>query len=337
MNNDVFLDNAAFFDIAETEIAFQNLSSPVHSSFPTVENVEEEVDYYQQISNSFEQLEKEIKAAQSDCLADPKAVELKHNYADKEHLVWDPYLMDWVEYLPVSAMVDNITGLKCNINLAKAIKKEKWLQSEMVNECVNTIITLEKKRDQFLLVDSYFYAYLRDSTMSDGLYSHLQRWEAGSKKGVFVVMNTSLQRGFHWMLGYISLEKRFISICDPLIDWERDYWAYFASLYKLVLLIFHQMKKPTTADKWSFFFFSDVAQQPNTWDCGVYVCFYTKQILSGHALQKCNDCDKEREYVKKVLFTEFVPDKPNIKGKKFKSCKNMNFDRILSNDEHFEI
>ena len=52
--------------------------------------------------------------------------------------------------------------------------------------------------------------------------------------------------------------------------------------------------------EWTFAICKDSAQQPNDYDCGVYVCFYARQILDGKSLKDC-DATKERENIQQIL------------------------------------
>ena len=114
------------------------------------------------------------------------------------------------------------------------------------------------------------------------------------------------------MLGCIFLDNKTICICDSIINKQRDYRTLFVNLFKITQVALLTNQLATTAEEWKFALFSDIAQQPNSWDCGVFVYFYTKSIIAKQSLKRC-DCKIERNLVKNVLGMSYqAPKLPRI-------------------------
>ena len=291
----------------DVELAYELLLSPSHPSNPSIStSFDTSLDSYAQKYSAEHQ--EWYDSVMKETFAIPEIVKLDHNYAAKENLVYHSDLKCSLEYMPEVRTVDSETGLKSNPDLAKFIKMDNWLLDDIVNECSDAIITLQNKYKSFFLIDSNYYQSLANSFPSDGLYNHLYRWQAASKNGAFVIINTDLQKGFHWMLGYILFDKRTITVCDPLLDEERDYKTCFCNLFRLVKLVNYLKGDSTQIDQWKFVKLIDICQQPNTWDCGTLVCYYIKQILSNKSVKRHltrKECAKERDFLKQLLSNEY--------------------------------
>ena len=211
-------------------------------------------------------------------------------------------------------------GVRCSSDLVPHVKIDNWLDSSIINECILSEMTVRNGLDQYCFVDSSYYNDIACFYVSEGLFNTLQQSKASSKRGLFVVMNTDLQKGKHWMLGCISLDKKVICICDSMIHQQRDYNTLFLNLFKIGQIDILTNQCATKFDDWKFYLFNDIAQQPNSWDCGVFVYFYMKQILLKQSPQIC-DCVSERENVKVVLSTPYEMKKLPRFGKNLGSTQ----------------
>ena len=112
---------------------------------------------------------------------------------------------------------------------------------------------------------------------------------------VFVVYNHG---GSHWVLLYINIESRNLIILDPLGQVDVN-----STLFKIAVCISDRIlrqifnchiEKITQID--------NVAKQQDTYNCGVFVCYYAKQLTLGNSLSQSFDTDKfRREIYESIL------------------------------------
>lgn len=227
-------------------------------------------------------------------------------------------------------------NMRCSSDLAELILEDNWLNSSIVNEAALAEITRQSKNDLFCFLDSSLYGDVVDSSRSGPLVGYLQRAQAETKKRMLIIINTNLQLGIHWILGYIKFDEKTILICDSMIHQERNYEYIFRNLFKLVKLVLQLKQMKTDINQWKFVILTDLDQQPNSWDCGVYVCLYIKQILAQKSLKNC-DCLKEREYVRALLnvpYGEYILPGPR---RCTKDVSNEKYDEIINDFSTFKI
>ena len=114
-----------------------------------------------------------------------------------------------LECMPEVRTEDRKTGLKSNPDLVKLIQVDNWLLHG-----IQTTVDL---------LPTVFRAIVCTIPSC--------RWRAVSKHAAFVVMDSNSQKGFHWMLCDILFDERTVTVCDPLLDEERDYRACFRNLF----------------------------------------------------------------------------------------------------------
>ena len=98
-------------------------------------------------------------------IGDSRVVMLDHNYAGEEIFVYDADLKDMVPEI--------------------LFNPQRMCPCRTFNS---------KMLDTFCFVDSSYYNDIASSYVSECFYNNLQRSNACLKRGVFVVMNTDLQR-----------------------------------------------------------------------------------------------------------------------------------------------
>ena len=197
-----------------------------------------------------------------------------------------------------------VSNFKSSIKLANSITPTLWLWEDMVNEFAEYQIVTNGLCDSIFLIDSFFYSDVCRCVVEDSIISRLEFADAATKEIFLVVMNTDPVKRVHWFLGIVLFKKKMIVICDSIRKPLTNYKKAFTNLYKIVLLTFFYQKKQTKVKDWKFCVCDDVAQQHNTYDYGVFVCFFIKQILSGQSLETCNHIDK-RNYLIDVLKREY--------------------------------
>ena len=133
--------------------------------------------------------------------------------------------------------------------------------------------------------------------------------------------NTSFDYGSHWMLGIVLIEERTLVICNSHLNGDYDYEIYFNNLIRILRL--NELSKGTdiiNISDWNFVVCSDLAQQPNSCDCGVYVCFYVRRILEKESMDVC-DHILERDYIRQILSQDYL--EVSSKGRRKRPSYNL--------------
>ena len=312
----------------ELKESFNLLRTPEKKS---CSQVAEEIDYVEKYRIDESLFDESVFDKPKFPTSDWNVVKLEHNYFAKEEFLYDDDLKTMVPKVLFRNNGRPDSGVRCSSDLVQFVKIDNWLKCSIINECILSEMTVRNGLDRYCFVDSCYYNDVACSHVSDGLFMNLQQSKASSKRGLFVVMNTDLQRGKHWMLGCISLDKKVICICESMIHKQRDYSTLFLNLFKIAQIALLTNQRSTKFDEWKFHLFNDIAQQPNSWDCGVFVYFYMKQILLKQSLQICN-CVSERENVKVVLATPYKTKKLSRLQKKLGFTQRQ-YNEIRSNNQ----
>ena len=216
------------------------------------------------------------------------------------------------EHLFPSSTYDPTTRIRSNKSLSLAITAVSWLNDEHVNESMKFLLKKRNAFDKFYFCPTYYSGISITTSHAYGILGHLERFQSVKKSVFLLPFNTSIFHGAHWMLGIALIEKKTLVICNPLLSGKYSYERFFNMLIKVLRL--NELLKDNVFDfsEWTFAICKDVAQQPNDFDCGVYVCFYARQILDGKSLRDC-DAIKERENVQQIFSQDYTPFDPTRK------------------------
>ena len=237
-------------------------------------------------------------------------IQLEHNYAlpqPKKIKQKNQSALDLFDKLLAeipATELNPVTGIVSNVKLADEITTDSLLFEESINEFAKCQIVLNGFSESVHLCDTYYYSNVDNRAPVTTLVSCLEFANAITKKFFFVIMNTDSFSGSHWFLGIILFDEKTIVICDslqrPLIEYRKP----FENLFKIGLFTFYAKFQQTNSDEWKFVLCDDVARQPNTYDCGVYCCYYIKQILAKLPLNVCDHIE-ERHCVIETLRKEY--------------------------------
>lgn len=255
--------------------------------------------------------------------------------AKNEYPSFDKLVNDSAHLFPSSSF-DPSTGIRSNKALSEAVSEKNWLTDDHVNEYIQFALFKRKLFDKFYFCPTYLSGISTTTSHSYGILGHLDRYESVKKSIFLLPFNTSIHYGAHWMLGVALFKKKMLVICNSRIKGKYEYLPLFNMLIKVIRLNELLKEKDIDVSEWKFAICHDVAQQPNDDDCGVYVCFYVRQILSGKSLKICNHI-KERKKVKEQLSIDYEAFDPNSKSNWKRAFTRGELDEIMKGCFTFPI
>jgi len=176
-----------------------------------------------------------------------------------------------------------------------------WLNDEVINFYMQMIVTRSGK-DNFCPVyacTTFFYPKLKD-----GGHASVKRWT--KKVDIFshAIILIPVHLGMHWCLATIDMQRKAITYYDSMGGNNKGCLKALAEYVKEE----HQAKKgaPLDMSKWSQVIASDIPQQMNGSDCGMFTCKFA-EYLSRRA--KFTFSQRDMPYFRKRMVYEIVKNK----------------------------
>ena len=229
---------------------------------------------------------------------------------------------------------DPVTGLRSNKSLSNAITDNSWLTGDMIDECCQFMILEKKKQDKFFSIPPNYAITVANEDRSSLIIKHLEQFQAHTKSIFLMPLKTNVF-GDHWILGVVSFEKKKMLLLNSLLSEPESYWSHFNYMISVVKINEKLQKREFDLSEWEFIDCLDIAQQPNTFDCGVFVTFFVKQILDQKSLIECNHVEEQKP-VKNMFKIDYRPNRGIGKLPK-KSLNLSEFDEILKEKFVFNI
>lgn len=188
-----------------------------------------------------------------------------------------------------NGLLMNRDNLEIHVRDFKTLGKTRWLNDTIIEFFMKTI---EKKNENTVAFNSFFY-----TTLSERGYQGVRRWMKRKKKQIakldkiFVPVNLNQS---HWALGLIDIKNKRIVFTDSLSNGPNA--MSFAILADLKNYVIEESQKELGED--FELVHLQCPQQPNGYDCGIYVCMNT--------LYLSNDCNANYEYKEAVQMRTYI-------------------------------
>ncbi|ORZ09256.1 Senp1 mutant in complex with sumo-1 [Absidia repens] len=143
---------------------------------------------------------------------------------------------------------------------------ETWLNDEIINFYMVLLMDRATSSTSDSLPSVHCYNTFFCSTLRDQGYDKVKRWtkkvDIFSKRLLLIPIN----RSYHWTLGVIDLAKKQVLLFLQYLEWE------------------HMDKKKIAYDTsdWQTVMPSDIPQQQNSSDCGVFACTFAERLARNH-------------------------------------------------------
>ncbi|KAL3233644.1 Ubiquitin-like-specific protease 1 [Nakaseomyces bracarensis] len=188
-----------------------------------------------------------------------------------------------------NGLLMNRDNLEIHVRDFKTLGKTRWLNDTIIEFFMKTI---EKRQDSTVAFNSFFY-----TTLSERGYQGVRRWMKRKKKQIskldkiFVPVNLNQS---HWALGLIDIKNKRIIFTDSLSNGPNA--MSFAILTDLKNYVIEESQKELGED--FELVHLQCPQQPNGYDCGIYVCMNT--------LYLSNDQNADYEYEEAVQMRTYI-------------------------------
>ncbi|QLQ79273.1 hypothetical protein HG537_0B06210 [Torulaspora globosa] len=188
-----------------------------------------------------------------------------------------------------NAVLSNKGNFEVTVRDFKTLTPRRWLNDTIIEFFMKEIETSNKRIVAF---NSFFY-----TTLSERGYQGVRRWMKKKKvqinelDKVFVPINLNQS---HWALGMIDITKRRIVYVDSLSNGPNA--VSFAILSDLRDYVINESKNTLGSD----FELQNIKcpQQPNGFDCGIYLCMNTLYLSQDSSLTFTqNDAVRMRIYI----------------------------------------
>ncbi|CAG10351.1 unnamed protein product, partial [Tetraodon nigroviridis] len=162
-----------------------------------------------------------------------------------------------------------------------------WLNDEVINFYLSLITERSSGQAAGLKVYSFstfFFPKLRGRGGGLAGHSEVKRWTKAVDLFSYDLVLVPLHLGVHWALAVIDLKSRTVKSYDSMGQRHDD----ICSLLLLYLKEEHKVKKDRELDetKWTVgnLKTTEIPQQKNGSDCGVFACKYADYIARGRPL-----------------------------------------------------
>ncbi|KOG96286.1 SUMO protease ULP1 [Saccharomyces eubayanus] len=195
-----------------------------------------------------------------------------------------------------NAQLMNRDNLEISVRDFKTLAPKRWLNDTIIEFFMKYI---EKSNADTVAFNSFFY-----TNLSERGYQGVRRWMKRKKTQIdkldkiFTPINLNQS---HWALGIIDLKKKTIGYVDSLSNGPNAMsFAILTDLQKYVI----QESKHSMGEDFDLIHL-DCPQQPNGYDCGIYVCMNTLYGSADAPLDfNYNDAIRMRRFIAHLILTD---------------------------------
>ncbi|CCC72041.1 hypothetical protein NCAS_0J00620 [Naumovozyma castellii] len=195
-----------------------------------------------------------------------------------------------------NAKLMNRDNLEINIRDFKTLAPRRWLNDTIIEFFMKAI---EKKTDKVVAFNSFFY-----TTLSERGYQGVRRWMKRKKatiaslNKIFVPINLNQS---HWALCIVDIKNKTIGYVDSLSNGSTaTSFAILTDVQNYVI----QESGNTLGQDFELIHIS-CPQQPNGFDCGIYVCMNTLYLSRDAMLTfDKNDAIRMRQYIGHLILSD---------------------------------
>ncbi|XP_014005932.2 sentrin-specific protease 2 isoform X1 [Salmo salar] len=161
-----------------------------------------------------------------------------------------------------------------------SLQEGSWLNDEVINFYLSLVMTRSSSAGQGLKVYSFSTFFF--PKLHGGGHAAVKRWTKAVDLFQYDIILVPLHLGVHWSLAVINFNSRTVRSYDSMGQRHDD----ICSLLLLYLRQEHKARKDLDLDAWTVGSLraSEIPQQKNGSDCGVFACKYADYIAQGRPL-----------------------------------------------------
>uniref|UniRef100_A0A674F0S3 SUMO specific peptidase 2 n=1 Tax=Salmo trutta TaxID=8032 RepID=A0A674F0S3_SALTR len=161
-----------------------------------------------------------------------------------------------------------------------SLQEGSWLNDEVINFYLSLVMTRSSSAGQGLKVYSFSTFFF--PKLHGGGHAAVKRWTKAVDLFQYDIILVPLHLGVHWSLAVIHFNSRTVRSYDSMGQRHDD----ICSLLLLYLREEHKARKDLDLDAWTVGSLraSEIPQQKNGSDCGVFACKYADYIAQGRPL-----------------------------------------------------
>uniref|UniRef100_A0A674DNL8 SUMO specific peptidase 2 n=1 Tax=Salmo trutta TaxID=8032 RepID=A0A674DNL8_SALTR len=163
-----------------------------------------------------------------------------------------------------------------------SLQEGSWLNDEVINFYLSLVMTRSSSAGQGLKVYSFSTFFF--PKLHGGGHAAVKRWTKAVDLFQYDIILVPLHLGVHWSLAVINFNSRTVRSYDSMGQRHDD----ICSLLLLYLREEHKARKDQDLDecKWTVGSLraSEIPQQKNGSDCGVFACKYADYVAQGWPL-----------------------------------------------------
>ncbi|XP_021426849.2 sentrin-specific protease 2 isoform X1 [Oncorhynchus mykiss] len=161
-----------------------------------------------------------------------------------------------------------------------SLQEGSWLNDEVINFYLSLVMIHSSSAGQGLKVYSFSTFFF--PKLHGGGHSAVKRWTKAVDLFQYDIILVPLHLGVHWSLAVINFNSRTVRSYDSMGQRHDD----ICNLLLLYLREEHKARKDRDLDAWTVGSLrpSEIPQQKNGSDCGVFACKYADYIAQGRPL-----------------------------------------------------
>lgn len=183
------------------------------------------------------------------------------------------------------------------------LKNDQWLNDSIINFYFAMLAERSeqnKKLPTIYCFDTFFFKKLEEG------YGNVKRWTKNAEVFSKEILLVPVHRGNHWCLAVIDFRKKSIEYYDSLGD-KNDKQQMFVCLNKLLNWLSEESidKRQVKLDtqEWRISYRTDIPQQRNGSDCGMFVCRFAEYVSRGAEI---NFTQKDMAYFRQRTMYEIL-------------------------------
>ncbi|CAO3647615.1 unnamed protein product [Cunninghamella echinulata] len=157
---------------------------------------------------------------------------------------------------------------------------ETWLNDEIINFYMELLTKRSNEQSSSSLSSIHCFNTFFCSTLRDQGYDKVRRWtkkvDIFDKELLLIPINYS----YHWTLGVIDMAKKTVAVYDSL-NGNHDSTIQLLFNY-LEMEHMDKKKRPFDKTNWVSATPSNIPQQQNMSDCGVFTCMFAERLSRNH-------------------------------------------------------
>ena len=171
---------------------------------------------------------------------------------------------------PNDVIVNTCAGIEITQKTINTTLGKAWLNTEVVEAIVRLYA---EQDDRFGVLNCYLWNQINDHNVGTAMERNWRQInKIRGKDFILLPMIYGTVGSAHWILLVVDVEKNKLIIYDSV----KDDWTQEVAIYQRFLL-----RSGLVLEKLSIEHNTDFEKQTNSWDCGVYVIQFAKNLILG--------------------------------------------------------